>query len=131
MQTRTDLEERTASLTMTVEQLNISLEKSAQAESDWKDKYHSVSRNASENSAQNSALGEKLRSLQREKAMLEQERANLGEKWEAATAALQDFKRQVALLSDKNQKLRLEAEDMTRNAIDKQLRMAVSRMDVL
>ncbi|XP_021966224.1 rootletin isoform X2 [Folsomia candida] len=121
-----DLEERTASLTMTVEQLNISLEKSAQAESDWKDKYHSVSRNASENSAQNSALGEKLRSLQREKAMLEQERANLGEKWEAATAALQDFKRQVALLSDKNQKLRLEAEDMTRNAIDKQLRMALA-----
>jgi chromosome segregation ATPase len=121
-----DLEERCASLTMTVEQLNISLEKVAQGEQDWKDKYHSVSRNASENSAQVNQLGEKLRSLQREKAMLDQERNNLNEKWEAATTALQDFKRQVQTLNEKNQKLRLEAEELTRSAIDKQLKAAVS-----
>lgn len=110
---------------MTVEQLNISLEKVSGGESDWKDKYHALSRNAAEGAAQAAGLGEKLKSLQREKAMLEQERGNIAEKWEGATAALQDFKRQVQLLSDKNSKLRLEAEDLTRNAIDKQLRMAV------
>jgi rootletin len=120
-----ELEERTGSLTLTLEQLHISLEKIGQGEQDWKEKATSASRSAQEASAVSSSLSEKLRSVQREKAMLEQERGNLAEKWEAASTALQDFKRQVALLSDKNQKLRLEAEDLTRNAIDKQLRMAV------
>lgn len=121
-----DLEERCASLTMTVEQLNIALEKSAQAEQDWKDKFSGVSRNANEGLSQINQMNEKLRSLQREKQTLEQEKNNIAEKWEAATVTLQDFKRQVQNLSEKNQKLRIEAEDMTRAAIDKQLKMTVS-----
>lgn len=120
-----DLEERCGSLTMTVEQLNIALEKAAQAEQDWKDKFNGVSRNANEGLAQINQMNEKLRSLLREKATLEQERNNLSEKWEAATVTLQDFKRQVQNLSEKNQKLRIEAEDNARAIIDKQLKMTV------
>lgn len=126
-----DLEERCASLTMTVEQLNISLEKAAQAEQDWKDKFNGVSRNANEGLAQISQMNEKLRSLLREKAALEQEKNNLTEKWEAVTVTLQDFKRQVQSLTEKNQKLRIEAEDMARAAIDKQLKMTVRQITIL
>ena len=121
-----ELEERCASLTMTVEQLNISLEKSGQSERDWKEKFNTASRNSSECSVQLNAATEKLRSFQREKAILEQERNNLNEKWETTSAALQDFKRQVQVLAEKNQKLRQQTEEMTRNAIDKQLKVAVS-----
>lgn len=120
-----DLEERCASLTMTVEQLNIALEKASQSEQDWRDKFNGLTRNANEGLSQINQLNERLRSLQREKATLEQDRNNLNEKWEAATVTLQDFKRQVQNLSEKNQKLRQETEDMTRQAIDKQLKMTV------
>jgi len=121
-----DLEERCGSLSMTVEQLNMSLEKLTQGEQEWKDKFHNASRHASENLTQVNHLNEKLRSYQRDKATLEQERNALNEKWEATTAALQDYKRQVQLLNEKNHKLKLQSEEVTRKTIDKQIRMTVS-----
>lgn len=103
-----ELEEQCASLKLTVERLNLSLERSAEGESELKGKLQNLNRSLTESATSGHNLQEKVHQLQRALASSETERQALQERLESIRKSLSESKKGNQSLTDKVQQLRQE-----------------------
>ncbi|XP_060523589.1 rootletin isoform X2 [Cylas formicarius] len=124
--TVSSLEERCVSLKSTIEQLNCSLEKASQSESEMKSEIQRLQRSLAEKSSSFQSESERLKQMQKALANSENEKRILQEKIEGTHHNLAELRRTNQILQDQVSRLNNELanNEVQKSALESQLRLA-------
>ncbi|KAK9879237.1 hypothetical protein WA026_004086 [Henosepilachna vigintioctopunctata] len=127
LQSRTvaSLEERCLSLKSTIDQLNLSLEKAANGESEMRSEIQKLQRDLLETSTSSQTGTEKLKQLQKALSNSENERRILNERFEVTQQNLAELRRNNQILQDQVSRLNqdLANNEVLRSGLESQLRL--------
>ncbi|XP_046406098.1 rootletin [Ischnura elegans] len=130
MQGRTvaSLEERCGSLKATVEQLRLSLERAAAAESELRSEVQRLNRALLDSSVSSQSGTDKMKQLQKSLSNSENERRVLAERLDSLQRTLADVRRDSQNLLDQNQRLQtqLANAEVQRSGLEARLRLSAS-----
>ncbi|XP_050294395.1 rootletin isoform X2 [Anthonomus grandis grandis] len=120
------LEERCVSLKSTIDQLNCSLEKASNSETELKSELQRLQRNLMESVSSQQTESERLKQMQKALANCENERRVLSERLETTQNNLAELRRNNQILQDQVTRLNNELanNEVQKSALESQLRLA-------
>ncbi|XP_066156628.1 rootletin isoform X1 [Euwallacea fornicatus] len=120
------LEERCVSLKSTIDQLNCSLEKASNGESELKSELQRLQRNLYESASSQHSESERLKQMQKALSNCENERRILNERLEITQNNLAEMRRNNQILQDQVTRLNNELanNEVQKSALESQLRLA-------
>ncbi|XP_045461010.1 rootletin [Harmonia axyridis] len=120
------LEERCVSLKSTIDQLNLSLERAANSESETKAEIQKLQRDLLEATTSSQTGSEKLKQFQKSLSTCENERRLINERFEVTQQNLAELRRNNQILQDQVSRLNQELanNEVVKSSLESQLRLA-------